>query len=154
LYYGQSVFPDIALHISNYYINILHARLRQKCSSLTLDLFRCNLIASYNYDCGNYTESVDHLFLACDIYTEHRIQLFRGMREGHMENVQPIISLLFILICNNSNFNTNRKIQWWSVSHVINFFRSSFLNICLQGEFLKYVGRFFHSGQSPDYLQD
>jgi hypothetical protein len=61
----KSVFPDIALHISNYYINILHARLRQKCSSLTLDLFRCNLIASYNYDCGNYTESVDHLFLAC-----------------------------------------------------------------------------------------
>ena len=65
--------------------------------------------------------------------------------EGHMENVQPIISLLFILICNNSNFNTNRKIQWWFVSHVINFFRSSFLNICLQGEFLKYVGRFFQS---------
>ena len=59
--------------------NILHARLRQKCSSLKCDLFRCNWIASCNCDCGNYMESVDHFFLKCNIYTEHRIQLFRGM---------------------------------------------------------------------------
>ena len=43
--------------------NILHARLRQKCSSLKCDLFRCNLIASCNCDFGNYIESVDHFFL-------------------------------------------------------------------------------------------
>ena len=42
--------------------NILHARLRKKCSSLKCDLFRCNLIASCNCDCGNYIESVDHFF--------------------------------------------------------------------------------------------
>ena len=47
--------------------NILHARLRQKCSSLKCDLFRCNLIASCNCDCGNYIESVDHFFLKCNI---------------------------------------------------------------------------------------
>jgi len=43
--------------------NILHARLRQKCSSLKCDLFRCNLITSCNCDFGNYIESVDHFFL-------------------------------------------------------------------------------------------
>jgi hypothetical protein len=43
--------------------NILHARLRQKCNILKCDLFRCNLIASCNCDCGNYSESVDHFFL-------------------------------------------------------------------------------------------
>ena len=48
--------------------NILHARLRQKCSSLKCDLFRCNLISSCNCDCGNYIESVDHFFLKCNIY--------------------------------------------------------------------------------------
>ena len=48
--------------------NILHARLRQKCSSLKCDLFRYNLIAFCNYDCGNYIESVDHFFLKCNIY--------------------------------------------------------------------------------------
>jgi len=43
--------------------NILHARLRQKYSSLKYDLFRCNLVASCNCDCGNYIESVDYYFL-------------------------------------------------------------------------------------------
>ena len=47
--------------------NILHVRLRQKCSSIKCDLFRCNLIASCNCDCGNYIESVDQFFLACNI---------------------------------------------------------------------------------------
>jgi hypothetical protein len=102
---GQSVYPDIALYISNYYINILHARLRQKCSSLTLDLFRCNLIASYNYDCGNYTESVDHLFLACDIYTEHRIQLFRGMRNLGFEIEIEIYYLEMLLLKTTKTLN-------------------------------------------------
>ena len=59
--------------------NILHARLRLKCSSLKCDLFRCNLIASCNCDCGNYIESMDHFFLKCNIYTEHRIHLFCSM---------------------------------------------------------------------------
>ena len=51
----------------------------KKCNSLKCDLFRCNLIASCNCDCGNYIESVDHFFFKCNIYTEHRIQLFLGM---------------------------------------------------------------------------
>ena len=42
-------------------------------------MYTCNLIASCNCDCGNYIESVDHFFLKCNIYTEHRIQLFHGM---------------------------------------------------------------------------
>jgi hypothetical protein len=72
--------------------NILHARLRQKFSSLKCDLFRCNLIASCNCDCGNYIESVDHFFLKCNIYTEHRIQLFRGMSNlGFDINIENIL---------------------------------------------------------------
>jgi hypothetical protein len=35
--------------------NILHACLRQKCSGLKYDLFRCNLLASCNCDCENYS---------------------------------------------------------------------------------------------------
>ena len=72
--------------------NILHARLRQKCSSLKCDLFRCNLIASCNCDCGNYIESVDHFFLKCNIYTEQRIQLFHGMSNlGFDINIENIL---------------------------------------------------------------
>jgi hypothetical protein len=73
--YTRSLSSDVyGIRIAN----ILHARLRQKCSSLKCDLFRGNLIASCNCDCGNYIESVDQFFLKCNIYTEHRIQLFRG----------------------------------------------------------------------------
>jgi hypothetical protein len=43
--------------------NILNALLRQKYSSLKCNLFRCYLVASFNCDCGNYIESVDHFFL-------------------------------------------------------------------------------------------
>ena len=72
--------------------NILHARLRQKFSSLKCDLFRCNLISSCNCDCGNYIESVDHFFLKCNIYTEHRIQLFRGMSNLRFDiNIENIL---------------------------------------------------------------
>jgi hypothetical protein len=46
--------------------NILHARLRQKCSSLKCDLFRCNLIASCNCDCGNY------ISLSSDVYSIYK----------------------------------------------------------------------------------
>ena len=72
--------------------NILHARLRQKCSSLKCDLFRCNLIASCNCDCGNYIESVDHFFLKCNIYTEHVIPLVRGMSNLGVDiNIENIL---------------------------------------------------------------
>ena len=84
--------------------NILHAHLGQKCSSLKCDLFRCNLIASCNCDCGNYTESVDHFFLKCiNIYTEHRIQLFRGM-----SNLGFDISIANILF-GNASFENDKN---------------------------------------------
>jgi hypothetical protein len=87
--------------------NILHARLRQKCSSLKYDLFRCNLIASCNCDCGNYIESVDNFFLKCNIYTEHRIQLFRGTSNFRIYYLEmPLLKTTKILNCSCSSKNT------------------------------------------------
>jgi hypothetical protein len=40
--------PPLYLSTGIRIANIVHARLRQKCSSLNCDLFRCNLIASCN----------------------------------------------------------------------------------------------------------
>jgi hypothetical protein len=96
--------------------NISHARLRQKCSSLKCDLFRCNLIASCNCDCGNYIESVDHFFLRCNIYTEHRIQLFRGM-----SNLGFDISIENILFGNASFENDkNSKLFLLVQKYIVN----------------------------------
>jgi hypothetical protein len=107
----------IFLRVLELLLNILHARLRQKYSSLKCDLFRCNLIASCNCDCGNYIESVDHFFFfKCNIYTEHRIQLFRGM-----SNLDFDISIENILFGNSSFENDkNSKLFLLVPKYIIN----------------------------------
>jgi hypothetical protein len=91
--------------------NILHARLRQKCSSLKCDLFRCNLIASSNCDCGNYIEYVDHFFLKCNIYTEHTIQLFHGMSNLGFD--KSIENILF----GNASFENDKNCKLFLLAH-------------------------------------
>ena len=44
-------------------MNILHARLRQKCSSLRSDLFRSNLIENSICSCGVGPETAEHYLL-------------------------------------------------------------------------------------------
>jgi hypothetical protein len=53
--------------------------------------------------CGNYIESVDHFFLKCNIYTEHRIQLFCGM-----SNLGFDIGIENILF-GNASFENDKK---------------------------------------------
>ena len=55
--------------------SILHTRLRNRCSSLRGDLFRCNLLDICHCECGNETESVEHYFLHCNRYRVQRIRL-------------------------------------------------------------------------------
>ena len=50
-------------------LNILHARLRQKCSFLRSDLFRSNLIENPICSCGVSPETAEHYFL----YILHKI---------------------------------------------------------------------------------
>jgi hypothetical protein len=71
------------------YINLVDKSFR--VNNVFLE-FRCNLIASCNCDCGNYIKSVDNFFLKCNIYTEHTIQLFRGMSNlGFDINIENIL---------------------------------------------------------------
>ena len=77
----------------------------RKCNSLKCDLFRCNLISSCNCDCENYIESVDHFFLKCNIYTEHRIQLFLGMNNLSFDI--GIENMLF----GNASFENDKNIN-------------------------------------------
>ena len=107
--------------------NILHARLRQKCSSLKSDLFRCNLIASCNCDCGNYIESVDHFFLKCNIFSEHRIQLFCGL-----SNLGFDIGIDKILF-GNASFENDKN------SKLFLFVQKYILNSDLSSKFIVYT---------------
>lgn len=58
------------------YMNVLHTRLRNECSSLNGDLFRCNLVPDPSCLCGYRNESVGHYLFDCYRYTLHRNTLF------------------------------------------------------------------------------
>jgi hypothetical protein len=48
------------------YLNVLHARLRNKCSSLNSDLFTSNLVPSASCSCGYKNECSEHFLLYCN----------------------------------------------------------------------------------------
>ena len=69
-------------------LNILHARLRQKCSSLKSDLFRSNLIENPICSCGDGPETAEHYFLYCTTYVIARNKL---------KNKIELINIPFVL---------------------------------------------------------
>jgi hypothetical protein len=48
------------------YLSVLHARLRNKCSSLNSDLFKSNLVPSASCLCGYKNECSEHFLLYCN----------------------------------------------------------------------------------------
>jgi len=49
-------------------IDILHTRIRNKCSALKEDLYSANLISNPNCICGYPKENVEHFLLFCNHY--------------------------------------------------------------------------------------
>jgi hypothetical protein len=48
------------------YLSVLHARLRNKCSSLNSDLFKSNLVPIASCSCGYKNECSEHFLLYCN----------------------------------------------------------------------------------------
>ena len=71
LKYVQFPRPTTYHFTGNRNLNILHARLRQKCSFLRSDLFRSNLIENPICSCGVSPETAEHYFLY--IHVLHKI---------------------------------------------------------------------------------
>ena len=55
------------------YLSVLHARLRNKCSSLNSDLFKSNLVPSASCSCGYKNECSEHFLLYCNKFNLLRI---------------------------------------------------------------------------------
>jgi hypothetical protein len=53
-------------------LNILHTRLRHKCSSLNADLSRIHVIDNYKCNCGGSFEDDIHYLLECPLYPNER----------------------------------------------------------------------------------
>jgi hypothetical protein len=75
LKYVQFPRPPTYHFTGNRKLNILHARLRQKCSSLRSYLFRSNLIENPICSCGVGPETAEHYFLYCTKYVTARNKL-------------------------------------------------------------------------------
>jgi hypothetical protein len=75
LKYVQIPLPPTYHFTGNRKLNILHARLCQKCSSLISDLFRSNLIENPICSCGVGPETAEHYFVYCTKYVTVRNKL-------------------------------------------------------------------------------
>jgi len=63
--------PNILYNYGKRRQQMLHSRLRTKCSSLNQHLFKCNIVLSPLCTCGAI-ESVSHYFLECQQFTHQR----------------------------------------------------------------------------------
>ena len=61
-------------------INIIHTRLRNKCSELNDHLYRFNLVPSRSCRCAANREDNSHFLLQCPLFTESRNKLLMSIR--------------------------------------------------------------------------
>ena len=66
---------------------------RNDCSSLKYDLFRCNIIKDWRFVCGYIREDSSHFLLNCHLYIEQRTVLFHFLH--HHNFWRDIRALLF-----------------------------------------------------------
>ena len=75
--------------------NIIHTKLRHRCSGLNADLYRVNLKNDPRCVCCHLFEDAIHCFLKCPLYQHDRTSLF-----NYFNNIVPI-SIEYILFgCN------------------------------------------------------
>ena len=81
---------------------VLHSRLRLKCSSLNDDLFKRSLVVSPACLCG-LPETTYHFFFSCPMYTEQRL--------AHLTNLPCLPTLSNILHgCQDLSIEDNKKL--------------------------------------------
>ena len=90
---GTSIhkLPEYYLYGKRKY-NILHTRLRQTCSSLNYDLFRCNLVPDPSCNCGNACENAFHFFLECPLYLQQRTTMLNKLLHIQRINLDLLLS--------------------------------------------------------------
>lgn len=93
--------PPTYFTIGDRYLNVLHARLRNKCSALNMDLYHANIKPNAMCQCGYLYENAQHYFLSCKNYTAQRNILFFELRK---ENIPTDLETLMY---GNDMFNMN-----------------------------------------------
>ena len=90
---GDNFVPKY-YYTGNRKLQVLHARIRTKCSSLNYDLFQRNINDSPLCQCGDI-ENAEHFFLLCPFYNNQRTDFINS------GSVYSNVSLQIILYGNN-----------------------------------------------------
>ena len=69
----------------------MHARIRNKCSNLSHDLFINHLSPNPLCSCNSEIENAEHFFFRCPKYLNERVILFRETRIHHPLNINKLL---------------------------------------------------------------
>ena len=83
-------------------LSILHARIRNRCTNLHLDLSINHVKNDPTCDCFDGAKRAEHYFLKCHRFTAQRIILFNKSRQFRPLNVETILCDRDQLSCENS----------------------------------------------------
>ena len=82
--YFKNTRPPLYYYCGQRLLSVLHARLRNNCSSLKFDLFHANLIDNPTCICGYRNETVEHYLLYCINFTAQRTVMLNNLNELNM----------------------------------------------------------------------
>ena len=88
--YNSSSVPTFFL-VGDRFLQIHHARIRNKCSNLNHDLVNNHFRENQACRCGSICEDADHFFFRCQLYTNQRLQLFNNTRQYHPLSCQKLL---------------------------------------------------------------
>ena len=80
----------IYFYVGDRKLQVLHTRLRTKCSSLNYDLFLKNIVESPLCNCGSIG-SAQHYFFHCSRYTDIRRNLINNLSQICTISVDPLM---------------------------------------------------------------
>ena len=82
-------------YMGNRKMNIIHARMRMKCSILKGHLYNLHVVDSPNCECGLGEEDVEHYIFHCPLYVRSRDVLFHNLRQVVNMNDITVDRLLY-----------------------------------------------------------
>ena len=109
--YFHNVKPPRYYFYGDRLLSILHARLRNKCSALSADLNKANLVHDAYCACGYTSESVEHYLLYCNNFASQRNVMLTELT--HLDIPVTIDLLLF----GNDNLDTKDNFVIFSAVH-------------------------------------
>ena len=82
-------------YVGGRFLNVLHSRMRNKCSALNAVLYHANLILNSNCLCGHHNENAEHYLLHCNRFTVTRIIMLFEINKLNFIGIPVNIDLLF-----------------------------------------------------------